>query len=557
MTNRDKEIESGLTDAVDHRARIDHLGDLAWELRDTDPERSRTLSETAYDLSTSGPFGEQVYHLGVIVSLRSLAHSNRRAGNLTLSLSQSMQALTYLENAALPAIEADILRNITIILGSLGNHAEGLEYGFKALNLARTIGDREREASILGSIGVIYLHSKNIDESLRMFDQALKLNRELDQKREEASTLNNLSLAHKAHGDFDSALASSLQALRLAQETNFSALMVTATGTVGEAYLAMDEYGQAGHFLQQYLAAARSAESKRDEAWALILMGETDHRQQRDASAFSYLSQGLDIAQQTGLRSEEARCHELLADMYEQQGDLKQALAQIRLFHQIKETIFNEATTRRIANLQAIDQVKSAKRDAEIHYLKTIELQKEIEERKRTESALEELATLDPLTGVLNRRELFVLAEKEVQNALQTQQPLSAIVVDVDNFKAINDNFGHAVGDQVLTALADIIRAGLRKGEIVGRMGGDEFAILLPGSDRLQAERIARRLEEKILIQSFKIDQGTFSLTASLGVAELDRRRENSFGVLLDHADRVMYSVKRSGKNHTTKQPEI
>jgi diguanylate cyclase (GGDEF)-like protein len=549
MSDRATELETRLTQATDLQTKIDLLSDLAWELRDTDPERSQNLSERAYQLATSGPFGEQVYHNGEITSLRGLAHSNRRAGNLSLSLSQSMQALTLLESTALPSVEADILRNIAIIFGSLGNYAEGLKYGFKALHLVQSTGDGECEAHILSSIGVIYLHSKNIDESLRMFRQALQLNRELGGKRYEAQTLNNMSLSLNALGDHEEALVTSLEALRLAEETEFSGLLVTATGTVGETYLAMGDYSQASHYLHQYLAAARTAGSKRDETWALILLGETDHRQRLDTSAMPYLSQALDIAQQVGLRAEAARCHELLADIYEQQGDLKQALAQVKLLNQVKETIYNEDTARRIANLQVIHQVESAKRDAEIQYLKTIELQKEIEKRKESESALEELATLDALTGVLNRREFFILAEKEVQSTLQNQQPSSIIMLDVDHFKTVNDDYGHAIGDQVLTAIAQIIRDNLRREEVVGRIGGDEFAILLPGSDGRQGQRIAQRLHDKIASQSFKLDQGTFSLTVSLGVAELDRGHDDSLSALLDHADQAMYSAKRSGRN--------
>jgi len=557
MSERVIELETKLAEAADLRTRIDLQGDLAWELRDTDPERSRDLSETAYQLATSGPFGEQAYISGVITSLRGLAHSNRRAGNLTLSMSLSMQALSYLKNAAFPAVEADILQNIAIILGSFGNYAEGLEYAFKALQLVQSIGDREREAHILSSIGVIYVHSKNIDESLRVFRQALQLNRELGRKRYEAQTLNNMSLSHNALGDHEQALVTSLQALRLAEETKFSALIVTATGTVGEIYLAMGEYGQADRYLQQYITAARSAGSKRDEAYALILMGETDHRQRLDESAFLFFSQALDIAKQVGLRSEEVRCHELLAEMHEQQGDLKQALAHLRLFYQIKETIFNEDIAKRIANLQVIHQVEGARRDAEIQYLKTVELLKEIEERKEAESALEELATIDPLTGILNRREFTVLAEREVQNAGQKQHPLSTIILDLDLFKSINDNYGHAIGDQVLIAVAKIMGENLRRGEIVGRIGGDEFAILLPGSDLLQGQRIAERLQEKIVSQSFKTDQGTFSFTASLGIAELDRGHDKNLGVLLEHADHAMYSAKRSGRNRIDVYHEV
>lgn len=543
-----KQLETALKDATDLRTRIDHQNDLAWELRDTDPERSRTLSETAYQLATSDSFGEQVYSNGVIKSLRGLAHSNRRAGNLSLSLSQSMQALGYLESASLPSAEADVLQSIAITLGSLGNYAEGLEYGFKALNLAQSIGDSEREAHILSSIGVIYTHSKNIKEGLNMFRQALHLNRELGRKRYEGQTLNNMSIAYRALGEYDQALETSLQALQLAEETEFSGLIVTAKGTAGEACLAMGEYIQASHYLQQYLTAARSAGSKRDETWALILLGETDLRQGQAASVLTYLSQALDIARQVGLRSEEARCHELLAEIYEKQGDLKQVVVELRLFHQIKETLYNEDTANRIANLQVIYQVEKAKRDTVIQYLKTIELERELEERKKTESALEKLATLDPLTEVLNRREFFVLAEREVQNALQRRKPLSTILIDLDHFKDINDNHGHAVGDQALTAVAQIIKNNLRKEEVLGRIGGDEFSILTPGSGWLQAQKIARRLQEKIAAYSFN----AISLTVSLGIAELDRQRDESLGMLLDHADQAMYLAKRAGGNRIT-----
>ena len=169
------------------------------------------------------------------------------------------------------------------------------------------------------------------------------------------------------------------------------------------------------------------------------------------------------------------------------------------MFYQIKETIFKRKHSYENSQSPGDASKKTAKRDTEIQHLKTIELQREIEERKKTELALEELAAIDLLTKVLqNRRKFFSLAEIEVQNALcRLQQPLSAILLDFDQFKAINDNYGHAIGDQVLSTVAQLIRDNLRKGEIVGRIGGDELKILLPGSDLPNAQLIAQRLQEK------------------------------------------------------------
>jgi hypothetical protein len=112
MSNGIKDLETRLAEVTDPQTRINLLNDLAWELRDTDPERSHNLSETAYQLATSDPFEEQIYRNGVITSLRGLAHSSRRAGNLALSLSQSAQALNHLQSEALPVVEVDILQKV-------------------------------------------------------------------------------------------------------------------------------------------------------------------------------------------------------------------------------------------------------------------------------------------------------------------------------------------------------------------------------------------------------------------------------------------------------------
>ncbi|HET6486063.1 MAG TPA: diguanylate cyclase [Spirochaetia bacterium] len=552
MSDHVRELEERLAETTDLRATIDLLNDLAWEVRDTDPVRSLSLSETALRRSTSAPFEAQPYREGWVKSLRGLAHSNRRAGNLSVSLSQSMDALAFLESAPIPDVTVDILRNVTIILGSLGNYAEALESGLKALRLAQSAGDRIREAAVLGSMGVVYVHAKHGEESLRTFRQVLQINRELGQTREEALTLNNQSLAFRAVGDNANALAASLEALRLAKESGFGALVVTATGTVGESYLASGEAPKACEYFDRYLTAARSAGSKRDEAWALMLLGETHVRRSSVASARECLARALEITQEVGLRSEEARCRKLLADLHEKQGDLAEALAQFRLYHELSESIFSEQTASRIANLQVIRQVEMARRDAEIQYLKTIELQREIEERKKSQRALEELAAIDPLTGAFNRRQFLLLAEQEIREAAPGRRPVTLIMVDVDHFKSINDRHGHSIGDRVLTEIAHLIRESLRKGEAVCRMGGDEFAILLPRTSAAQGQLIAQRVLEKVVSCPFQGNGGSFSVTASFGVAEVSAAVPGTLEMLVDRADKAVYAAKRSGRNRVS-----
>lgn len=174
---------------------------------------------------------------------------------------------------------------------------------------------------------------------------------------------------------------------------------------------------------------------------------------------------------------------------------------------------------------------------------------RDISERKRTELALIELATSDPLTGVYNRRQFFELAGRTFKQSLLKSLNLSALMIDVDHFKEINDRYGHAVGDTVLTGLVARLRAGLRDSDILGRYGGEEFVILMPGTDRASAMRVAGRLLEEV--RRTPIDTGRMSLavTVSIGVSVLDESRDLSSDDLINRADEAMYRAKQAGRD--------
>jgi diguanylate cyclase (GGDEF)-like protein len=161
---------------------------------------------------------------------------------------------------------------------------------------------------------------------------------------------------------------------------------------------------------------------------------------------------------------------------------------------------------------------------------------------------VQELAIRDSLTGMFNRRHFFELAEAKFAEAKRYGHPLSAIMLDVDGFKEVNDKFGHGLGDQVLETLGDVFEVGLRISDIAGRYGGDEFVVLLTGSDISAAKILSRRLDEmaKELITSGT--RGTVQVTLSQGIATMDESIR-SLEVLLDHADQALLIAKREGTN--------
>lgn len=163
-------------------------------------------------------------------------------------------------------------------------------------------------------------------------------------------------------------------------------------------------------------------------------------------------------------------------------------------------------------------------------------------------SQVTQLAQRDALTGQFNRRAFFDLGRDQVAQHRQDHQPLAAIMLDIDHFKRINDNYGHAVGDEILLMVTDQCRQNIRAGDMLGRYGGDEYVILLPRTDLDTARGIASRIHNSIEAAPFVTKSGEIGVTVSLGVAEADSRTQ-SIQSLLDLADKALYRAKQKGRN--------
>lgn len=162
---------------------------------------------------------------------------------------------------------------------------------------------------------------------------------------------------------------------------------------------------------------------------------------------------------------------------------------------------------------------------------------------------VQQLATLDPLTGLYNRRHFFALAEREYERVLRYRHALSVILLDVDNFKKVNDTYGHRVGDEVLRQVACQCMALLRAIDIVGRYGGEEFIGIIPETDLQDAAQVAERLRQQITQTSIELEHVTLSVTVSLGVASWPYDNAINLDVLIDRADQALYLAKHLGKN--------
>ena len=159
-----------------------------------------------------------------------------------------------------------------------------------------------------------------------------------------------------------------------------------------------------------------------------------------------------------------------------------------------------------------------------------------------------QLALTDPLTGLYNRRYLFALGMREIQRARRFNHPLTAAMIDLDDFKQVNDTYGHHIGDEVLRQWAQRTSSCLREVDVLGRYGGEEFGIFLPETSLEQALDLARRLRDAVSATPFLTEAGPIHITASIGLAAWNESI-TSPATLLQEADFAQYAAKHTGKN--------
>jgi diguanylate cyclase (GGDEF)-like protein len=548
------ELESQLNNAPDKQTRIDVLNELAWAVHLEDPEKAWGLAGQAYELASQGEFEENPYQLGWVGSLRCFAALNNDAGKYDTALQQSLRALEMLDEdrggkTKTKILIIEVMGNISWTYRSYGDYVVAAEYAMKALKLAQEIGDRQHESGMLNILSVIYAESNDLHAALEIGQKVQQCCRELGNVRGESLALNNLAMTYLELGNGEEALKACQESLRIARENGIDRVALTVLSTMGEIYLGIHEYTNAKEYLLQALSLAREHKASPDEIECQLNLGKVYHFQQNDEDALTVLENALSLSRASNDRRGEFQCHQLLSEVYEKRGQLGDALEHYKQFHTFKETVFNENTVKRLAGLQVIHQVETAKRDAEIQYLKNIELKREIEERRSAQETLEKLASLDPLTGVLNRREFFLLGEREVQHAVQSGRSLAVLLFDIDHFKQINDSYGHAIGDQFLIHATKALSESLRQGEIIGRYGGDEFVVLLPGNNRFQGKQIAERLRKTIASQIIVTPKGDLSITLSLGIADISQSNNSTLETTLALADQALYTAKRAGRN--------
>jgi diguanylate cyclase (GGDEF)-like protein len=530
-------------------AKIDTMNAEAYRLRSFNPERSRQLCENA--LPKSKQLG---YRRG----------------------------------------EADALRTLGTLV-SQRDREEGFGFAEQALEIYRELGDEFGECSALMTVS-IYFHHKG------MFQRAHKI---LTEAHEKAARSGNLYVAAialfnlgvnaeeredllKAREYFEHA---KIAAERGANDTIFwsSTIAIAVTNfelgdpnsdleALRSALVSLEKNRSFTNAIDACLVIAKVSFANGQRLSALLALrkglglakthqkpylvwslqqfrGVMEFQQGRYLSAKRAFKAALRTARLSGNRVQESKTMEQLAGVYRKLKNSDKAFDMLQEHISLKREIFSEDSERRLREMQSIHQVQLVEAESRLLKSKNIELaaindrlEMALKEREQLQQELERMATIDELTGVLNRRRILSVGSDFVARFHAQGRPGVALVVDIDNFKSINDSYGHPVGDEVLRRFTQSCQRVLRPTDHLGRLGGEEFCILLDRTDLEIAQKVAERVLASIRttrVDDLMVDR---TVTASIGMSPIGKMHDTIASVLLD-ADLGLYEAKREGKD--------
>lgn len=269
------------------------------------------------------------------------------------------------------------------------------------------------------------------------------------------------------------------------------------------------------------------------------------------AGQFTYISPSVlqlrGFTPEEALRQsrEQAFCSDSLAAL---QSLLEHALTQTKTGHPLPTEYVEIEQPRKNGDTVWTEVTARAVYDAGEQLVEWVCVSRDITERRQLKESLQKQASTDELTGISNRRHFLQLAPGELSRAFRLSHSLAIAIMDVDHFKYINDTYGHATGDQILVAFAQICQKNIRAIDLFARFGGDEFVLLFPETDGEQAREIVERVRLALGAQPVDLGGSLVPITISAGVVSMANHLE-ALDTLLQRADQALYEAKETGRD--------
>ena len=551
-------------------------------------ERLRELLKRAEECKLNGHYRDGIEHAQRAVeiaellgdtaqrtrALRLLSVQQYRLGDLEEAAKNGQLAVQLLEPQRDLAGLSESLCALSMVYIELGLHAEALKAVTQSLEVAQASGGKKLLCWAYNRFGLVHDAMGNRPLGQRLLSDALLLARELNDPEALFSALNNLSenaiglvYQYTDAGDdneADLALQRGLQyadeGLQVAGISGNAHMEALSLCNLGMLTGLAGDYNKAFRLLEH---AERSAGEKGFRPQVLMAskyMADLSRLSGDADGAIAKFSELLRTAPEQADKTLINQAHLALAQSYKELGSFREALEHYERYHQLDReinTAVADTRARMLINRLELDharvETERARLEASLHKLRSAELEAENTALVVKSAELDRRANEDALTGLWNRRHVEAMLPPMFEDARSESRPLSIAIGDIDRFKEINDRFGHLTGDQVLRTIAGILKAGCRPSDVVARVGGEEFVVVLVDTRIGPATQVCERLRSVIENNDWTDLHAELKVTISFGLSEnqdaADPRQ------MLAEADSRLYEAKRSGRNRVIARP--
>ncbi len=435
-----------------------------------------------------------------------------------------------------------------------GRYQEALRMLGRAVADFELAGVPAQASRAMNALACLHEEMGDFERAFTLYAEALQRARQDENADMVGRVLANWGDAHVERGTHEEGLSLLQQAIAELQAIDAHWHYAWCQLAVGKVYAARGDFAEAAAYHQLALASVRKSDAPRIECEILAGMGALAGQMGDYEAACAHLGTALQLAERLGIDREVMRTHQGLSAVHKKFGNFELALMHFEAFHDSRARVFDAVARVRVAQLESEAEVELARRDRELSQLRNVELASALEEVRQlnlelSEKArvLEELSNHDPLTGLHNRRYLYNRIAGEIQRFQRYGDRFSVAIYDVDNFKQVNDVYSHAIGDEVLVTLAQLVESVLRESDVHARYGGEEFAVILPAAGMAEALRVMEKLREVVEGFEWQVLAEGLAVTISAGVAEI--LPDEAATPLLNRADGMLYEAKRGGRN--------
>lgn len=512
--------------------KIHSLNHQAWSERNKDILASLKLAQQVEPMLVDCP---QIGVSELVLSLRTQGYCLDHLSRYSEALATSLKAIELASQLG----DQKLIASIDNVLGSiywrLSDYPSSLRHYLHGLELVQSDPDPELEIFLLQGLGILHYEMREYEEALKYFKRSIE-SVITDDVVGQAMGINNIAYTLHDMKDYQQALVYSLKAVEMFNTESYSVGKIEALHTLGSIYIGLEDIERAFHYFEESLQLAERHENRLLTISALLGICQVHQKRGEFEVAEKKLLRALQISYEIHSISSQCNVSEQLAGLYQQTGNYQAALEHYQTFHAVYVQLVNKESERRLHSTQVLLEVEAIQKQANLYRA---------------------LAATDALTGLLSRREFFELGTNVMNQARKRHAPISLLMIDLDNFKSVNDQHGHTVGDEVLTILAKRLKDTLRQDDLAGRYGGDEFVILMPDIGLPECHRIARRCHKALVKTPIQVKSLTIWMNVSIGLAALGTNKNLPLEDLIEQADNALLAAKKNGRNRIVTSAEL